>query len=342
MLVVKPNNPYTFTNHLTQFDGTPAISTQPGEYTVVDSVQKELSKGALFLGDADGDYFFTWGVPGDPLSNPYTIKWAVQTTTGAVQTESFFTIEEDVAEDFLYTTLVSEGFKTISMDIPEAGSYRINFYDDHESVVYTTIVNIPNSGKQNVALIGDSSALYSGEYVVTLENTQSFEQSLFNMVVAPIRFWHLLPRLRIYIDRAKLPFYQIKAFQDSQMYNYFIEGMDRINRTGPLTNWDWNSYPFRPADYGMEGGLVMAAGLYALRSQYLLENSLSFDYQGPNISVDYDHAAGLESEITRLEGELDDIITEAKRLIWSKGPVGNVNHRRQGARSYARNVRRYR
>lgn len=335
MLVVTPGNPKTFTEYLSDIDNAPAVPVKPGTVQISDSRNEVVYQGELFRASAEGFFEFQWTPLARTPNNPYTIVWKVPTAAGLVSSKTQFEIEEKQEQDFSFVNFVTEGFKNISVTVDAAGNWQLKMYDQAQNLVWNTYFTCEDPALPIKVDYFGHREIPAGEYTYICESA-SGDQLVNNLHVAPLRFWQLLPRFRTAIDRAKYPWQNIKAYRDDHAYSWFVEGMAYINRVAPTTDWNWATFPKAPKDYGLEGYIVKAAQLHALRSQLLLENELAFDYQGPNVNVSYDHTAGLEAEIGRLEAELEQALKDTKMDYFRKGQMGTLIHRAYGSSSYGR------
>lgn len=336
-LVAIPGNTITLSNVIHEFDGTLADTVQPGEYAILNGSNVQISSGALFK-DSPGNYFFNWETPSADIVNPYTVVWKLKTAQGGLTDKTTFEIEVPDVVDFNFSIFALQGDKDITLTGIAPGNYGIKWVDVNGSVKGEDTVTINSTLK--VTLPQKLLDLKIGGYAVILLNMNTLQRTIYNLTIASYRFFALLPRFRTMVDRNKYNLDHIKAWREEHIYHFFEEGLALINRTAPTSNYNFETFPTEPNDVGLVGYLLKAAIYHGLRSAYLLENTLSFDYTGPNIDVNYDQMAGIEAEIGRLAEELGEGLAMAKKQAWIGGPVGVVSHRHLGARSRARFVRR--
>lgn len=300
-LTIPRSNPHTFQEFLSGEDG-PAVAIRPGKATIYDAKSQQVYQTEVFRSEQPGFFFFAWTPPGRDPVNPYKLVWQVATAEGLVSHSSSFDIEEEVRDDFSFQTMVTQGFKKLKLNVMDIGQAEIKLINARtSSVTYTAYANFERVGENVIPIDSD---IPPGDYLVTISwNNVNIEDQLINLAVASLKFYSFMPRFRADLDRTKYPGFDIRAWNDSHIHSWFKQAYDLINSYPPLTiSIGWNTQGAGTISQdALENLVFIGAKYYALRSQFLLENGLAFDYSGPNVNISHDKTGGIESEIGRLK-----------------------------------------
>lgn len=106
------------------------------------------------------------------------------------------------------------------------------------------------------------------------DSIASVAQHAFQVIeVPPTGVLQYFPALRMVIDKYQKRRDLIQAYQDSDIYEYLIRGLQIVNGWHPLTSFQMTTLPAQLTPYWL-----MAGQLWGLNAQFLLETDLSFDF----------------------------------------------------------------
>lgn len=127
------------------------------------------------------------------------------------------------------------------------------------------------------------------------------------------------------IDKLRKKLVTFQAYTEDQIYEFMIRGLGFVNGIEPATNWTLSTIPERVA-YGVAEAMLLAAAKYALISQQVLENELSFDHSGQTVTLSVNHDYG--GVIGHIDTMLDKFAEAKPRLYRIMCPIGVVGTRR--------------
>ncbi len=150
----------------------------------------------------------------------------------------------------------------------------------------------------------------------TPTDTESFTYQVLTTVGAYTL--NLITSVRMLIDKFQKRLGTVQAYEDSDIVEYLERGMELLNSSFPLTNFQIGATP---------GALnvfhIMLSSWYALNAQQLLETDLGFSFSGQAITLDYDHASQLSDVMGRWKDYIDANLTQAKtQILNQQGSVG--------------------
>lgn len=135
--------------------------------------------------------------------------------------------------------------------------------------------------------------------------------------VSPFSF-QAMSSLRMLIDRFQKRLGRVQAYEDSDLFEYLMQGLSVINGWYPTTTFISDQLP-GPIHHFW----ILASAWYALNAQYLLETDMAFNFSGQTVTLDYDHTSALDTAMGRMMSHLNDHLTPAKMAVVRAGtPVG--------------------
>jgi len=140
------------------------------------------------------------------------------------------------------------------------------------------------------------------------DSVASVAQHAFQVIeVPPTAILQYMPSLRMVIDKYQKRRQLLQAYQDSDLYEYLIRGLEIVNGWHPLTSFQMTSLPNQLVPYWL-----MAGQLWGLNAQFLLETDLSFDF-----CLDRDSLVRTDRGLVKLRdlGGVDTRVLAAEKLI---------------------------
>jgi hypothetical protein len=303
----------------------PAVSiVSPSEEIIQQGVATSLGQGR---------YRYNWFVPADAeLSSSNTawkINWFFLTPGGRqVDKTSTFSIIDNVvasSEERAYTNLTQNNtserlFLKLSSEPSEISVSLMDISGVTETYIPTKIIMDGYN-----TYYADTSELGVGKYIATWkirETPISPAQSFVQQIRVPENhFWFFQPSLRMLIDKAQKKEGHVQAYSDSDMYEYFLRGLDIINSVTPLTSWAFGSIP---AIGGFDTFLIAASAWWALQAQFISEGELKFDFTGQTISLNVDRTATYNDAIAKLGDYIKTELPKTKKSWLRRGNVGHL------------------
>lgn len=234
--------------------------------------------------------------------------------------------------------------KSIIQVTPEGKTFRlINYFEvDPEEIqleifpannTSTALITVdksdltgPINNEGHIAYYYDIDKLNQGDYLVmwTYRNTELSEYSRDFKTLRVIRTTVLryCDQLRILIDRFQKRLSAPNAYSDSDLIEFLYKGCEATNAWYPANNpvINWNTVD----GLGMGIYVIAWAAYWALRSQYLVELDLSFNFSGLSTTLDFDRSSGIDSAIQGLMQFITDGLSKAKTALAKSAAVGGV------------------
>lgn len=320
-------------------DGTPIPPADPNSprATIKDPNGVTLSAGGgVSLGD--GRFRFTWFVPVDAevssADSAYRVEWLFESATNRTIEKSLdFEVSDSVdvtpqERGYTYITLQNESERlfirfrqpqetlTCTVSAPDNSKYQVDLnditrVDDRGSIVY--YIDTPALTKTGVYHV-----IWRARQTQISPNTTSIQQ----LRVPECLFWEMAPSLRMLLDKAQKRIGLVQAYSDSDMYEYLLRGIDIVNSTNPVTSWNFNAFPVM---FGMPSYLLLAAGQWGLRAQYLAEGELnSFSFSGQTTTLDVDRQGVYESMLQNITDYLRENLQPTKRNMLRRVSPGSL------------------
>ncbi len=129
-----------------------------------------------------------------------------------------------------------------------------------------------------------------------LETPTAEEQHEFQILEVPPRTsLQYFPGLRMVLDKFRKNRQFVQAYQESDIFEYLKRGLQFVNSTNPVhLSWTMTSVPSLIQPYWL-----LAATVWGLNAQHLLETDLQFNFSGQTVTLDYDRTAGIDAGIQR-------------------------------------------
>ncbi len=141
------------------------------------------------------------------------------------------------------------------------------------------------------------------------------------------------PSLRMVIDKYQKKRQIIQAYQDSDIHEYLVQGLNFLNGWHPYTQFSFTTIPPPLVPYWL-----LAAQVWGLNAQFLLETDLQFNFSGQTVTLDYDHTGNLDTAIQRALEMLEKQLTAAKTAVYrrtnSVGVMAGKPYRTTGLHNY--------
>lgn len=217
------------------------------------------------------------------VSRPYSIRLDVAAANNAT---------DIIAEDVLFPGSGSSGEVLLTEAV------------DNETYVY--YYDIPED-----LLLGNRT--YLATWSISGSITASPQYAFQVIEVPPRVVLQFFPSLRMCIDKFQKQREHIQAYQDSDIYEYLIQGLRFINSWHPLTGYSLTDLPEPLIPFWL-----MAGQLWGLNAQHLLETDLQFSFGGQTVTLDYDHTGNIEAGISRALDFLRDNLTSAKMPLFRR------------------------
>ena len=318
--------------------GDPLIPVDPSLYpsVAIVSPSEEIIQQGVGTPLGDGRYRYNWFVPGDAelssFDNSWRIDWFFLTSGGrqVAKTSSFAIIDNVVAtaEERAYTNLTENNtserlFLKLSREPSEVSVTLMNISGITES--YTPIKVVMDGYTTYYA---DTSDLGIGKYIASWkvrETPVSPAQTFIQQIRVPEnQFWFMQPSLRMLIDKVQKKEGHVQAYSDSDMYEYFLRGLDIVNQANPISGWTFGSVPVIG---GFDSYLIAAAAWWGLQAQFLAEGELKFDFTGQTVTLNVDRTATYADAIARLGEYLKTELPRTKRNWLRRTSVGSLASR---------------
>jgi len=287
---------------------------------VVSPSNESLQTGIATL-VSPGLYSFEWFVPLDAdLSadvRKYRVDWLIITAGGrqTIYAETFEVFDTDIAKaedrEQVYLTLQGKDerlFLNLDMD-PQEIELEVSRSTSPTQAIFT-------KKKANLThVIDEDTHVFYVDFPKTLTNVGMYQaiwtvrekptcpqNHFFQMIVVPNRcFLNFIPSMRMFIDKLQKRMGQIQAYTDADLIEYLTQGLNIVN------SWHPNTIAFDvcalPPE--LQPFLLIAAALWGLNAQHIMETELQFSFGGQTVTLDYDHTGGYDSAIGRMQQYLE-------------------------------------
>lgn len=302
-------------------------------YTIYDPTGLAVQTGVASIDGAAPHYkvLFTPGLDATLTNDDrrWRIDWFFVTDTNRpVQTSEIFDMRDvDVTESEIveYKTLALEGATkrlhiatqkrpvSISMQLenandttnvilplpavfpPSGPNPSLTELQDGDRYVYYYDVPPNNPPTFEGMVAGSNGNTYQAIWTI-LETPISEEQHEFQILEVPPRSaLQYFPGLRMVVDKFQKNRRAIQAYQDSDVFEYLKRGLQLVNSTNPVhLSWTMTGVPSSIQPYWL-----LAATVWGLNAQHLLETDLQFSHSGQTVTLDYDRTAGIDAGISR-------------------------------------------
>lgn len=198
--------------------------------------------------------------------------------------------------------------------------------DDGDSVVY--FVDVPPTAFQlQTALDNSFTFLWSVRQELTSELDVEYQQ----VRVIKKSMFENLQSLRFMVDRFQHRVGTAQHMSDGDLCEALTQGLSVFNGWNPVTSPAYTTENFPEV---MTSWWIMCSMWWMLQSQKLLLNSMSFNYSGQSVSLDFDQSAGIDAALSGLTAWMDAHMTPAKttlqRRAYGVGSLGVRPYRNGG------------
>lgn len=297
------------------------------------SPSEEIIQQGVATSLGQGRYRYNWFVPADAeLSSSNTawkINWFFLTPGGRqIDKSSTFEVIDNVvatAEERAYTNLTQNNtserlFLKLSAEPSEISVSLMDISGVTETYTPTKVVMDGYN-----TYYADTSDLGVGKYIATwkvretpITPAQSFVQQIR---VPENHFWFFQPSLRMLIDKVQKKEGHVQSYSDSDMYEYFLRGLDIVNNVTPLTSWAFGSIP---QIGGFDTYLIAAAAWWGLQAQVITEGELKFSFTGQTVGFEVDRTGAYEAAIARLAEYIKTELPKTKKSWLRRSSVGHL------------------
>ena len=129
-------------------------------------------------------------------------------------------------------------------------------------------------------------------------------------------------QLKLLIDRYNKRQSAPNAYSDSDLVEFLDKGLGMVNAWYPVSNpaitWDTvDGSPYKIF-------VIACSAIWALKSQYLLENDLAFNYSGQTTTIDYDRTGNIDTFLSGLIEWVNNNLSKAKVATTRSYGIGSV------------------
>ncbi len=315
MISVIKGKEFEYIIEFTESAGTPPT------YTVKTPAGVSFLTGTADAIYGDDKYSCKLTIPPTAPSSTAALAWTITWVDATVQKVVYFDVKDpDIPDDEIYlrelTKFVIENrdynFKLVIPEVAEDCSMELF---GGASSITSDIDNDIEDHRLGCQIVGTIATTYlsAGEYVlIYTTDVGEYHQSV---LVCPIKFMPILTKVRFIVDRILKSIDQPQTYLESDLLASIFGGIDIVNMVAPVTDWTVISLPTIIQPF-----LQIAAGIYLLNSQYMLESDLAFAYSGNTVSLDYDRTGAIESQISRLQEMLNENLMKAKKTVLRDSP----------------------
>lgn len=348
-----------FTSRFVEDDFTPCLPINPSypQFQVRNPSGDLVHSGVGTAADS-GSYYFEWQIPENAeLSNDTTswrVEWTMVTADNRqlVSRENFLVVcpSVETPEDHSIITVVmdSKPFRLYNYFEMEPVEVTLDVYNALNTMTPIKSYTMGDMSRSDVDghiayFLDIPEGVPQGDYLV-IWTYRYFEASDENREFKSVRsvrptVLRMVDQLRVFIDRFNKRQSAPNAFSDSDLIEFLEKGLQLVNGWYPMSNpaVTWDSLHTT----GFEVFVLVGAAVWGLESQFLLENDLSFDFQGLTTSLSYDRKSGLSETLGRMNEWLNTNLTKAKvaqARSAANNSIGSVAVRPYTLRNYARQI----
>lgn len=312
-------------------DGTPLVPGDPSAYpsiSIINPDEEVIQTGvATQVVGSPGRWQFSWFVPADadlsPHDTPWRIDWCLITNGNRQITRSaeFVVIDniEATPDERQYYNLTFQGkseraiikFKDAQAEV------GVTLYSPAGTTAdLTPAIQTIQQGPFYLYYVDTGVLDRSGCYLVVWDTRQTVvspSQTYVQQIRVPeFFFWQIQPDFRMLIDKIQKKVGHVQAYSDADLYGYLIRGVEILNSTNPITNWNLLNFP---TQYGFTTYLIAAAAYWGLQAQYLSEGELAFSFSGQTVTLDVDRTGFYADAMGRLKDYLDEFQTTKRNAL---------------------------
>jgi hypothetical protein len=327
----------------------PIDASRYPSFQIVDINGQIVSAGVATLDGQPGHYRVEFFVPGDaPISNDdrrWRLEWLLIDTNNRQfeKTTEFDVRDVEVTatpvRDIKLIAMCDQPFRVFIRELHRPYSITLNVTDTGSVAIVDAPAVWPGSGSPSETLLTEvvenetyvyyydipadtlsAGTTYQAVFQIR-QSVASVAEHAFQVIeVPPTAILQYFPALRMCIDKYQKRRELLQAYQDSDIYEYLIRGLEIINGWHPVTSFQMTTLPSQLTPYWL-----MAGQLWGLNAQFLLETDLSFDFSGQTVTLNYDHTGNIDTAISRATEFLREGLGPAKTAVYRRqAGVGTV------------------
>ena len=289
-----------------------------------------------------GNYQVSWTIPKDAIlssdMDSWTIEWIMVASDGR---------QIQYKENFLVVdmSIETEEDHSIIQVVQADKTFRIyNYFEVNPIEISVDIYTANNSSEPFMSFAKDdltcvtnerghigyyvdiTSGLHQGEYLALwsyryseLSDVSREFKSIRSIRNTILRY---ADQLRILIDRYNKRQSAPNAYSDSDLVEFLDKGLGMVNAWYPVSQppitWDTaDGSPYKIF-------IIACAAIWGLKSQYLNELDLSFQYSGQTTTIDFDRSGGIDTFLSSLIEWVNTNLTKAKIATTRSYGIGSV------------------
>lgn len=327
----------------------PVVPLDAGEYPAYaiynpDNICVFKGVGEPFGGA--GNYQVKYKIPDDAILSNDTKRWRIEWFMVSDDNRQFtYKQEFDVIDtavtasdhrELKFITIAGKDFRAIfrltfepdflQLDVSRGGFDATVMSATYSPATATTgPIKMVNDGDSKVFycdIPGSLISIVGSEYNLlwsvrpTVTDTTQFAVNHLYTVNAYIM--SLATSLRMLIDKFQKRLGTVQAYEDSDLVEYLQRGAELLNSSYPTTQYSIFSIPGPLRVFH-----ILAAAMYGLNAQQLLEIDLGFSFSGQSVTLDYDHASQIDGVIGRWQTYISENLPAAKMgIVRATSPVG--------------------
>lgn len=315
----------------------PLDASKYPSFQVVNINGQITSAGLATVDGTPGNYRVEVFIPVDaPISNDdrrWRIEWVFidEDNRQLEKTTEFDVRDLDITatevRDLKLLALCNKPLRVFIRELKRPSSLRLDVVDaNNENVILVENALYPGSGTAGELLIEEvtdnetfvyqftipkdllkANCVFRADWQIT-PTIASPAEFAFQIIEVPIaKVLQFFPALRMVIDKYQKRREIIQAYQDSDIHEYLVRGLQFVNAWHPLTSYNFTSLPDQLVPFWL-----LAGQMWGLNAQFLLETDLQFNFSGQTVTLDYDHTANLDTAIQRATDWITESLTAAK------------------------------
>lgn len=271
------------------------ISASYPSYSIINPEGDIIESGTAVSYDTAGKYKVIFTIPDNALlstdNDGWFIEWTmVSSDNRQLQYKENFLVVDARVETPMDTSIIQvapegEPFRIINYFETNPTYLKADIYPSKNTTtavatIESTGMTGPISENGHIGYYADVDGFTQGDYLIiwSYRNSELSEMSREFKTIRIIRttILRFVDQLRILIDRFQKRQSAPNAYSDSDLIEFLNKGLEMVNAwypsCDPLITWDdvdGTAYPIY---------VIACAAIYGLRSQYLLENDLSFNF----------------------------------------------------------------
>lgn len=321
----------------------PLDASRYPSFQVVDINGQIVSAGLATVDGTAGNYRVEFFCPADaPISNDdrrWRLEWFfIDEDNRQVHKVTEFDVRDpDITasevRDLKLMAMACQEFRVFIRELKRPYSIRLDVMNaGNPDELIAENVLFPGSGSGNQTLLTETADSETFVYHYTIpidllragytyqavwqisETISTAPQFAFQIIEVPQpTILQFFPSLRMVIDKYQKRRELLQAYQDSDIYEYLLRGIEIVNGWHPLTSYTMTSLPSPLIPFWL-----LAGQLWGLNAQHLLETDLQFDFSGQTVTLNYDHTGNLDTAIQRATSFLADNLTKTKTPLFRR------------------------